>query len=87
MNAKAFDAYRSRYLKLLEYIDSNLEENLSVNQLSIVVAFSKYHFHRQFSEFLGIAVYKYVQLNRLKRASYQLTFRDRPIVDNSIRFT
>ncbi|MCC3417988.1 MAG: AraC family transcriptional regulator [Microcoleus sp. PH2017_29_MFU_D_A] len=81
MNVKAFDAYRCRFLKLLEYIDANLEENLSVDKLSIVAAFSKYHFHRQFSEFLGIGVYKYVQLNRLKRASYQLAFRDRPIVD------
>ncbi|MEG4233719.1 AraC family transcriptional regulator [Microcoleus sp. Pol11C3] len=81
MNAKAFDTYRSRFLKLLEYIDSHLDENLTVDRLSIVAAFSKYHFHRQFSEFFGIGVYKYVQLNRLKRASYQLAFRDRQIVD------
>lgn len=81
MNPKAVDAYRYRFLKLLDYIDANLDENLSVGRLSIVAAFSKYHFHRQFSEFLGIGVYKYVQLNRLKRAAYQLAFRDRPIVD------
>lgn len=81
MNPKTVDAYRYRFLKLLDYIDANLDENLSVDRLSIVAAFSKYHFHRQFSEFLGIGAYKYVQLNRLKRAAYQLAFRDRPIVD------
>ena len=44
--------------------------------LSAIAAFSKYHFHRQFSEFFGITVHRYVQLVRLKRASYRLAFRD-----------
>lgn len=37
MNVKAFDAYRSRFLKLLEYIDVNLEENLSPIALCLFV--------------------------------------------------
>jgi hypothetical protein len=39
VNVKAFDAYRSRFLKLLEYIDANLEENLRVDELSIVAPY------------------------------------------------
>ena len=62
--------YHSRFRKVLEYIDSHLDDDLTVDRLSNVAAFSKYHFHRQFSELFGISVYKYVQLNRLKRASY-----------------
>jgi AraC family transcriptional regulator len=61
---------------VLEYIDAHLTEELDVERLSGVAAFSKYHFHRQFSELFGIGVCKYVQLNRMKRASYQLAFRD-----------
>ena len=76
MNATAAVAYRTRFRKVLEYIDAHLDEELSVERLSEVAAFSKYHFHRQFSELLGIGVYKYVQLLRLQRASYQLAFRD-----------
>jgi len=73
---------RSRFRKVLEYIDSHLDHDLSVDRLSNIAAFSKYHFHRQFSKLFGISVYKYVQLHRLKRASYQLAFRDRmQIVD------
>lgn len=76
MTESAVYAYHSRFRKVLEYIDSHLDDDLSVDRLSNVAALSKYHFHRQFSEFFGISVYKYVQLNRLKRASYQLAFRD-----------
>jgi AraC family transcriptional regulator len=77
LNESAIDTYRSRFRKVLEYIDFHLEDDLTIDCLSSVAAFSKYHFHRQFSELFGITVYKYVQLTRLKRASYQLAFRDR----------
>ncbi|HEY9675867.1 MAG TPA: AraC family transcriptional regulator [Waterburya sp.] len=85
LTESAVDAYRSRFRKVLEYIDAHLDDDLSVDRLSNLAAFSKYHFHRQFSELFGISVYKYVQLNRLKRASYQLAFRDRmQIIDISL---
>jgi len=69
------EKYRARFRRVLEYIDVNLDNDLTVTQLSRVAVFSKYHFHRQFSEFFGIGVYQYVQLRRLKRASYMLAFR------------
>lgn len=75
MNPCPADAYRARFRKVLEYIEANLDGELSLHRLSGVAAFSKYHFHRQFVELFGIGVGKYVQLCRLKRASYQLAFR------------
>jgi predicted transcriptional regulator YdeE len=83
LNEFAADIYCSRFRKVLEYIDSHLDDDLTIDRLSTVAAFSKYHFHRQFSELFGISVYKYVRLTRLKRASYQLAFRDRNVTDNS----
>jgi AraC family transcriptional regulator len=76
LNESAANTYFSRFHQVLEYIDSHLDKDLTIDRLSNVAAFSKYHFHRQFSELFGISVYKYVQLTRLKRASYQLAFRD-----------
>ncbi|AXI02831.1 AraC family transcriptional regulator [Aquirhabdus parva] len=67
--------YLSRFQKVLDYIDTHLDNDLTVDLLSQVASFSKFHFHRQFSELFGINVYKYIQLTRLKRASYQLAFR------------
>ncbi|MBW4521740.1 MAG: AraC family transcriptional regulator [Scytolyngbya sp. HA4215-MV1] len=82
MTASTVATYHARFRKLLEYIDAHLDDDLTVEQLSNMVPCSKYHFHRQFSALLGISIYKYVQLNRLKRASYQLAFRDhRQIID------
>ena len=76
MNRSHAAQYHARLRKVLDHIDAHLEEDLSVEALSEVAAFSKFHFHRQFSELLSLSVYKYVQLQRLKRASYQLAFRD-----------
>ncbi|MBE9224156.1 AraC family transcriptional regulator [Phormidium sp. LEGE 05292] len=85
MTESVLNTYYSRFRQVLEYIDSHLDDDLTIERLSNVAAFSKYHFHRQFSELFGIGVYKYIQLNRLKRASYQLAFRQRmQIVDISL---
>jgi len=82
LNSVAAETYLARFRKVFDYIDTHLDEDLSVERLSGVAAFSKYHFHRQFTELFGISLYKYVQLTRLKRASYQLAFRsDNQIID------
>ena len=75
MNSAVAESYRARFRKVLEYIDAHLSEELGVERLSSVAAFSKCHFHRQFTELFGIGVCKYIRLTRLKRASYQLAFR------------
>lgn len=67
--------YQQRLKKVLQYIDTALGQELSIAQLSAVAAFSKFHFHRQFSAAFGISVFSYVQLCRLKRAAHQLAFR------------
>jgi AraC family transcriptional regulator len=73
--------YRARLRRVLDYIDAHLDEDLPAERLSGVAAFSRFHFHRQFAEFFGIGVYRYVQLKRLRRASWQLAFRhSMPIV-------
>lgn len=67
-------AYADRINKVCNYIYEHLSDDLSLEQLSGVANFSKYHFHRQFSEYTGISVFKFIQLMRLRRASYQLVF-------------
>jgi AraC family transcriptional regulator len=74
--------YQARLLQVLDYIDTHLHDDLDLNRLSCVAAFSTYHFHRQFRQLFGVSVMKYVQLRRLKRAAYQLAFRpDRPVLE------
>jgi AraC family transcriptional regulator len=67
-------AYEERFAKVCDYIGEHLGEDLSVDRLSQVANFSKFHFHRQFSSYTGISVSKYIQMMRFKRASYRLVF-------------
>jgi AraC family transcriptional regulator len=70
------DDYFARFRRVLRHVDAHLEEPLPVEELAGVAAFSKFHFHRQFSALFGMGVGRYVQLVRLKRASYLLAFRE-----------
>jgi AraC family transcriptional regulator len=62
--------------RALDYIDQHLDGDLDLETVSRVAAFSKFHFHRQFTATFELSVHRYVQLARLKRASHRLTHKD-----------
>lgn len=68
------EAYERRIKQVVSYICAHLDEPLTVELLSEVSGFSKFHFHRQFTEHSGFTVSHFVRLTRLKRAAYQLAF-------------
>ncbi len=68
--------YIERLYQVLKYIESNLEGDLSISILSAIANLSRYHFHRQLSSFIGVGVSAYIKMLRMKKASYQLAFRD-----------
>jgi AraC family transcriptional regulator len=75
-------AYAERFARVLDYIESHLGEELSVERLSREADLSKFHFHRQFSAYVGVSVSRYVQTLRLRRASRRLVFEpDSKIID------
>ncbi len=71
MNLKGEDL---RINRVCDYINQNLDAELSLDQLSGVATLSKYHFHRLFSAFTGVSLIRFIQLMRLKRASFRLAF-------------
>lgn len=68
--------YHDRMKRALDHIDRHLDDQLDLEAVSAVAAFSKFHFHRQFSAIFGLSVHRYVQLSRMKRASFRLAYRD-----------
>jgi AraC family transcriptional regulator len=76
MTKAALENYHARMRRVLDHIDRHLDADLDLSTLSGVAAFSKHHFHRQFSATYGLSAHRYVQLARMKRASYRLAFRD-----------
>ena len=72
----ALPNYHARMQRVLDHVDRHLDDDLDLDAMSSVAAFSKFHFHRQFMATFGLSVHRYVQLARMKRASYRLAYRD-----------
>ena len=78
----ALENYLARMQRVLDHIDRHLDDDLDLETVSRVAAFSRFHFHRQFAATFGLSVHRYVQLTRMKRASYQLACRgDESVTD------
>ncbi|MGN6668303.1 MAG: AraC family transcriptional regulator, partial [Trinickia sp.] len=69
-------AYTKRFDAVLAYIETNIDGDLSVEALSRVANFSKFHFHRQFAAYVGVPVSRFVQLMRLRKAAHSLASRE-----------
>lgn len=72
--------YSARMLRVLDHIDRHLDGDLDLETVSGIAAFSKFHFHRQFSATFELSLHRYVQLARMKRASQQLAGDSSPSV-------
>jgi AraC family transcriptional regulator len=66
--------YAARIDRVVDYIDANLEGDLSLETLARIANFSPFHFHRQFAAHTGIGVARLVRLLRLRRAALRLAF-------------
>jgi AraC family transcriptional regulator len=67
--------YQQRFENILNYIDKNLENEICIKTLSDLAYFSPFHFHRQFSAFIGQPLKQYIQMKRLHKAAFQLVYR------------
>ncbi len=73
--------YQQRILKVLLYIQNNLYENLTLDELAQVACFSPYHFHRIFRGMVGETLSAYVRRLRLERAAQRLTQTGRSVTE------
>jgi AraC family transcriptional regulator len=74
MKQKETIRYARRISKVITYVQQHLDEELDLVKLSKLANFSAFHFHRQFTSYTGITVFRLVQLLRLQRASMELVF-------------
>lgn len=75
------ELYINRINAVIDYIDTHLEEKLNLDELSRVAQFSKYHFHRIFSAFMGESLYAFITRLRVERAAALLPSRRASITD------
>ncbi|GAB4541289.1 MAG: AraC family transcriptional regulator [Pleurocapsa sp.] len=67
--------------QVLDYIDTYLEQNIKLADLSQLLDMSQFHFSRLFKQSIGITPHQYLSQQRVEQAKQLLKQTDRPIVD------
>ena len=67
--------YKIRIDQVIQYIESNLSNKISLTEVANVSYFSAYHFHRIFTGIVGETVNDYIVRRRLERAINLLIFK------------
>jgi len=70
-----------RLARVLDYIEANLEGDLTVMRLASVACLSQFHFARAFKAATGQSPHRHVSTRRLERAKELLSDADRALVD------
>ncbi len=67
--------------KVRDFIEDNLERDISLDEVADFAGYSKYHLNRLFTEAMDCTIHKYIQTRRLDVAARQLVVTDRRIID------
>ena len=73
--------YIQRINRVIDYIDSHLADDLKLEVLADVAAFSPYHFHRIFSALMGEPLYIFIRRLRLEKAAARIASTDHSITE------
>ena len=66
--------YTRRINRVLNHIDSHLDQPLDGAQLAEIANFSRFHFHRVFAAWMGETLGSYAQRRRLEKAAFRLSY-------------
>ncbi|MGH7885260.1 MAG: helix-turn-helix domain-containing protein [Thermodesulfobacteriota bacterium] len=68
VNSDKIEAKLSNYNfnRVIEFIDRNIDEKITVDKLAEIVDISKYYFSRLFKNKTGISPYKFIIENRIE---------------------
>lgn len=75
---------RARLDRVLQYIEANLEDDITVGDLADAACFSMFHFVRAFHLAMGRPPHTYLSERRLDRARHLLAYSDASLVDISL---
>ncbi len=68
-NAQINDEYKSRINNVIDYIESNLKSEMTLDKLADVANFSSFHFHRIFKTIIGETLNQFIQRIRIEKAA------------------
>jgi len=68
--------YKNRINRVFEFIDSNLDLDLSLDTVSGIAFFSPYHFHRVFKFITGETLNEYVTRRRIEKSALEFLHKN-----------
>jgi len=78
--------YERRVYRVIDYVQAHLDEELTLEKLAAVAAFSPFHFHRIFAAIAGKTLSDFIRRVRLERAASGLAMmRDTSVLEIALR--
>ncbi|CAK9883973.1 MAG: Right origin-binding protein [Candidatus Erwinia impunctatus] len=71
---------------LLVWLESHLDQPLSLDNVASKAGYSKWHLQRMFKEISGHAIGAYIRARRLSKAAVALRLTSRPILDIALQY-
>lgn len=75
------EEYVKRILKVMIYIEENIDEAFTLESLAKIACYSPFHFHRVFQAIVGETVHGYVKRLRMQTAAGKLRYTGQPVTE------
>ncbi len=70
---------------VLDYVNENLQKNMSLRELAKVASVSEFHFHRLFQAYTGETLQEYIRRLRLEKAAIDLKYTKEEVTKIALR--
>lgn len=70
----------------MEYIESNIDKELSLDKVAQIACCSSYHFQRMFSFITDVTLSEYIRRRRLTIAAFELQTTDTKVIDIALQY-
>ena len=78
--------YYQHIERAIIFIEKNLSLKIVLDDVAEAACLSKFHFHRVFSSLMGETAFDYIRKRRLSKASYDLLYTDKKIIDIAFEY-
>lgn len=75
-----------RMLDSMEYIESNLDNELYIDDIAAIACMSKFHFQRMFNMLTGYTVSEYIRNRRITVAAQELVNTKSKVIDVAMKY-
>lgn len=70
----------------IEYIEDNLDKEISYDEAARIACCSTYYFQRLFSYVTGIPLSEYIRKRRMTQAAFELQWTDKKVLDIALKY-